>query len=473
MLFSSLIFLLLFLPVFFLCYHAVKKRRGRNALLFVFSLLFYAWGEPVYVLLMLLSLGVNYGLALGIAGARETGREKKSRSFLILACCFNLLLIGVFKYAGFLVGSFNLLPAPDLPVPDLPLPIGISFYTFQILSYDIDVYRGDVKAQRDPVTLGAYLCAFPQLIAGPIVRYRDIEAELADRCETAEDTAEGMRRFIAGLAKKVLIANVMAQTADALFASDPEGYGAAGAWIAALAYTVQIYFDFSGYSDMAIGLGRMMGFRYAENFNYPYSARSVTDFWRRWHISLSSFFRDYVYIPLGGNRVSTLKWIRNIAVVWLLTGLWHGAGWNFVLWGAYYGLLLILEKKVWPKLEDVPVLNRICTLAAVVLGWVMFRSEGFGQMRAMFAALFGAYGFAGEGGRLPILLQGGHFDVGFLAAFAAGCVLSAPVWPALRGRISSSGAGRAVRDVSAILALAACILALAVGSYNPFIYFRF
>ena len=472
MLFSSLIFLLLFLPVFFLCYHTAKKRRARNALLFVFSLLFYAWGEPVYVLLMLLSLGVNYALALLISGENKAGGSRRSRSWLVAACLFNLLLIGVFKYAGFLAGAVNLIPAVNLPVPELPLPIGISFYTFQILSYVIDVYRGDVEALRNPVTLGAYLCAFPQLIAGPIVRYRDIEAELADRNETAENTAEGMRRFLAGLAKKVLIANVMAQTADALFASDPAEYGMAGAWIAALAYTLQIYYDFSGYSDMAIGLGRMMGFHYAENFRYPYAARSVTDFWRRWHISLSSFFRDYVYIPLGGNRVSTLKWIRNIAVVWLLTGLWHGAGWNYVLWGAYYGLLLILERLVWSKLADIPVLNRITALAAVVFGWVMFRSEGFGQMSAMFAALFGAYGFAGSGGRLPILLQGAHFDLGFLAAFVCGCVLSAPIWPAVKKKFASGKLG-VIRDTAAILALAACILALAVGSYNPFIYFRF
>ena len=471
MLFSSLVFLLLFLPVFFLCYFAAKKRRTRNALLFVFSLLFYAWGEPVYVLLMLLSLGVNYALALLIAAKDKNGRGK--RSALVLACCFNLLLIGVFKYAGFFVRAVNLIPGAEIPVPALPLPIGISFYTFQILSYVVDVYRGDVRAQKDPVALGAYLCAFPQLIAGPIVRYRDIEAELADRRETAEDTAEGMRRFIAGLAKKVLIANVTARTADALFASDPAEFGMAGAWIAALAYTVQIYFDFSGYSDMAIGLGRMMGFRYAENFRYPYAAVSVTDFWRRWHISLSSFFRDYVYIPLGGNRVSRGRWMGNIAVVWLLTGLWHGAGWNFVLWGAYYGALLILEKLVWPKLADVPAVNRICTLAAVVLGWVMFRSEDFGQMGTMFAALFGARGFAGEGGRLPILLRQAHFDFGFLIAFAAGCVLSAPVWPAMKDRIGSTAAGRLVRDIAALCLLVACILALAVGSYNPFIYFRF
>ena len=469
MLFSSLVFLFLFLPVFFLSYHAAKKRRTRNALLFLFSLLFYAWGEPVYVLLRLLALGVNYALALLI----EACGAGKRRTALIGACCFDLLLIGIFKYAGFFVRAVNLLPGLDLPVPALPLPLGISFYTFQILSYVVDVYRGDVKAQRDPVTLGAYLCAFPQLIAGPIVRYRDIEAALTDRRETPEDTAAGMRRFIAGLAKKVLIANVMAETVDALWASDPSGYGMAGAWIAALAYAVEIYFDFSGYSDMAIGLGRMMGFRYAENFRYPYAARSVTDFWRRWHISLSSFFRDYVYIPLGGNRVSRAKWVKNIAVVWLLTGLWHGAGWNFVLWGAYYGLLLILEKLVWPGLEKIPVLNRLYTLCAVLFGWVLFRADGVTGAGAMFAALFGAHGVAGTGGRLPILLQGAGFDLVFLLAFAAGCVLSAPVWPAVKDRLESTRSGRLIRDAAALGTLTACILALAVGSYNPFIYFQF
>ena len=473
MLFSSLVFILLFLPVFFLCYYSVKKRQMKNALLFVFSLLFSAWGEPVYVLLMLLSLVVNRVLALRVEDAKKDGRTRRGRGLFIAACSFNLLLIGIFKYAGFIVGTIDLIPGLNLPVPDLPLPIGISFYTFQILSYVVDVYRGDVAAQRNLCTLGAYLCAFPQLIAGPIVRYRDVEAELADRRETAEDTAQGMRRFIAGLSKKVLIANTMAQTADVLFGADPASYGAAGAWIAALAYTVQIYFDFSGYSDMAIGLGRMMGFHYAENFNYPYAARSVTDFWRRWHISLSSFFRDYVYIPLGGNRVSTAKWIRNIAVVWLLTGLWHGAGWNFVLWGAYYGLLLTGEKLLWPKLAGIPAVNRIAALSAVVFGWVLFRTEGPAESGRMFAALFGAYGWAGEGGRLPILLQTAHFDLGFLAAFAVGCVLSAPLWPALRDKLAGVKGGAWIRDAAAIAALLACILALAVGSYNPFIYFRF
>ncbi len=469
MLFSSLHFLLFFLPLFFLCYFAVKKRRGRNLVLFLFSLLFYAWGEPLYVFLMVSSLAVNWFLALRTTGAR--GRRRKG--LLITACVFNLLLIGVFKYAGFFARAVNLVPGVGLPVPELPLPLGISFYTFQILSYCIDVYRGEVEAQRDFLTLGAYLCAFPQLIAGPIVRYSTVAADLADRRESAEDTAGGMRRFIAGLSKKVLVANVMARTADALFGSDPAGFGMAGAWIAALAYTLQIYFDFSGYSDMAIGLGRMMGFHYLENFNYPYTARSVTDFWRRWHMSLSSFFRDYVYIPLGGSRVTTVRWIRNIAAVWMLTGLWHGAGWNFVLWGLYFGVLLILEKLFLRGLEKIPVLNRICTLFTVVMGWVIFRSEDFGGMGSMFAALFGAYGPAGNSGRLPVLLQTAHFDPAFLLAFALGCVLSAPVWPMLKERLNRARAGKILCDLAALCALFACIAALAVGSYNPFIYFRF
>ena len=469
MLFSSLHFLLFFLPVFFLCYYGAKKRRTRNLLLFFFSLIFYAWGEPVYVLLMLFSLFANWILALGIA-ARE---GKRAKVLLILTCALDLLLIGIFKYAGFFVGALDLVPGVELPVPELPLPLGLSFYTFQILSYVIDVSRGKVEAQRDPLTLGAYLCAFPQLIAGPIVRYSDVEEALAQRQETAEDTAEGMRRFIAGLSKKVLVANVMAQTADVLFASDPAEYGMAGAWLAALSYTLQIYFDFSGYSDMAIGLGRMMGFRYPENFNYPYAATSVTDFWRRWHISLSGFFRDYVYIPLGGSRVSALKWVRNLAVVWLLTGLWHGAAWNFVLWGAYFGLLLILEKLFFSRIEKIPALNRVYALFAAVMGWVIFRSEDFASMGGMFASLFGAHGLAGESGRLPIVLQTAHFDLGFLAAFTLGCVLSFPVWPFFRPKLEASRAGRTARDLFSLAALLVCVAALAVGSYNPFIYFRF
>ena len=468
MLFSSLHFLLFFLPLFFLCYFAAKKRRTRNLTLFLFSLLFYAWGEPLYVLLMLLSLVVNYALALGMDGG-----GRRSGAFFVSACVFNLLLIGVFKYAGFFVRTANLLPGVSLPVPELPLPLGISFYTFQILSYVIDVRRGEVKPQRDFVTLGAYLCAFPQLIAGPVVRYSTVAEELAQRQESAEELAEGMRRFIAGLSKKVLIANTMAQCADVLFSTDPAEYGAAGAWTAALAYTLQIYFDFSGYSDMAIGLGRMMGFHYLENFNYPYAARSVTEFWRRWHISLSSFFRDYVYIPLGGSRCSRAKWIRNVAAVWLLTGLWHGAGWNFVLWGAYFGLLLVLEKTVLRRLTELPVFNRAAALFAVVMGWVIFRSDDFGVMGTMFAALFGAYGPAGESGRLPVLLQTAHFDPAFLLAFALGCVLSVPVWPQLKEKLGASRAGRILCDLAALCALLACIVSLAVGSYNPFIYFRF
>ncbi|MBQ3860360.1 MAG: MBOAT family protein, partial [Clostridia bacterium] len=340
MLFSSLIFVCAFFPLFFALYYLLPKRSLRNALLLVFSLIFYAWGRVVYLPLILAASLVGWGGGLAIGRFREQNRPGLARASLAVSLVLLLGMLGVFKYAGFFAENFNLLTKLDLPVPEIVLPIGISFYTFQILSYVADVYRGEVKAQKNPGIVMVYLCAFPQLIAGPVVRYKTVEEELTGREVTRDDVYAGLRRFVAGLGKKVLIANVAAAAADGIFGYEASSCGVIAAWVGALAYTVQIYFDFSGYSDMAIGMGRMMGFHYLENFNDPYTATSVTDFWRRWHISMSSFFRDYVYIPLGGNRVSKPRWVFNIAVVWMLTGLWHGAAWTFVLWGVYYGVLL-------------------------------------------------------------------------------------------------------------------------------------
>jgi alginate O-acetyltransferase complex protein AlgI len=492
MLFSSLTFLCFFFPVFFLLYFAAKKRRTRNFILLVFSLVFYAWGEPLYIFLMLFSLTLNWAFALLIDRYRD-----KARLFLVIDTAVNLALIGVYKYAGFFVSAVNMLPGVELTVPQLTLPIGISFYTFQILSYVIDVYRRDTEVQPNILTLGAYLSAFPQLIAGPIVRYRTVEDELENRVETLDDVAEGLRRFIAGLAKKTLIANVMAQVVDSLLSRGPSEYGTLGAWIAILSYTLQIYYDFSGYSDMAIGMGRMMGFHYLENFDYPYIAASVTDFWRRWHISLSTFFRDYVYIPLGGNRCSRRRWAFNMAVVWSLTGLWHGADWNFVLWGVYYGAILIGEKLLWGRyIEKVPVVRNVYALACAVFGWVLFRAETLGQARQILGAMFGAYGNGGAS--LPILLQTCRVDLVFVITFAVGCVLAAPVWPAIKSKMRAAAQettktpdaastvpavvkrksiavsiSLVASDVCAVVALAASVLSLAVGAYNPVIYFRF
>ncbi len=338
MVFSSLTFLFFFLPCTLVAYYTRSSRRWRNTLLVVASILFYAWGEPVYVILFLASIVTNWGLGLAMV-------RLGSRRAWILAggVALNLLGIGIFKYAGFLVWNMNCVLGAAWPIPQIGLPIGISFYTFQAISYLVDVYRGEVRPQKNPVFFGTYLAMFAQLIAGPIVRYKTIEEELLERRESTREFALGLERFCAGLGKKVLIANTMGYVADAILAQSPT-VGLLPAWFAFIAYSFQIYFDFSGYSDMAIGLGRMFGFHFLENFNYPYTARSVTDFWRRWHISLSSFFRDYVYIPLGGNRVSTLRWIVNLLVVWGLTGMWHGASWNFALWGCYYGVLLIGER---------------------------------------------------------------------------------------------------------------------------------
>lgn len=472
MLFSSLTFLFAFLPLFFACYFLFKGRKARNIVLFAFSLLFYAWGEPLYIFLMLFSLTANYFLARWLNGYQDNRRK----AVLVLAVIINLALLGVFKYTGFGIEIFNSITGLSVPAPAIALPIGISFYTFQILSYVIDVYRGTVKCQKNWAFLGAYLSAFPQLIAGPIVRYETVEEELTQRKETLTDFANGLRRFIFGLAKKVLVANTMASVCDKLLEFAPEQLGALGGWLAAIAYTLQIYFDFSGYSDMAIGMGRMMGFHYLENFNYPYIASSVTDFWRRWHISLSTFFRDYVYIPLGGNRVKTLRWVFNMGIVWLLTGLWHGASWNFVLWGIYYFVLLVAEKLIIKRFNiKIPVLGNVVTLLLVILGWVLFRAENISLAGGWIAAMFGGYGAFGTGTtQLPIIFQQCDVNTVFVITLFAAMVLSTPI----AKRLTAPHGERVtvinvVSDVICLILLLLCIANLASDSYNPFIYFRF
>jgi len=352
MVFSSSVFLFAFLPAFLALYFVFPWRAWRNVWLLISSLFFYAWGEPAYVLLMVASILANwgFGLAIGKAGGKGGGRPRASKALLGCAVAFDCLVIGFCAYEGFLAANVNSLVGFAL-VPDLelPLPIGISFYTLQALSYVIDVYRGQVAPQRNLLYLGMYVACFPQLIAGPIVRYSTIQEQVVGRRETLSGFAGGLRLFIVGLAKKALLANTVAMLATKMLSMGGPQIGAVGAWAGLVAYTFQIFFDFSGYSDMAIGLGRMMGFKYLRNFNYPYISKSITEFWRRWHMSLSTFFRDYVYIPLGGSRCSKARWAFNIAVVWTITGLWHGAAWNYVGWGAYYGLLLICEKLVWGK----------------------------------------------------------------------------------------------------------------------------
>ena len=468
MVFSGLPFLLWFLPAVLLLYFLLRKTPLRNAVLCVFSLLFYAWGEPVYLILMLLMIAVNYMAAVMMDG-RFRERKGARRALLIVSLVVDLGSLAFFKYGDFVLINLESLFGLPLPRIGLALPIGISFYTFQIISYIADVYRGEIKAQKDPVKLTTYVCLFPQLVAGPIVRYQTIAEELDNRRETLPLFTEGLHRFIIGLGKKVVLANNMALIADTVFDTAGMNTGVI-AWLGAAAYMLQIYFDFSGYSDMAIGMGKMFGFRFLENFNYPYIASSVTDFWRRWHISLSTWFRDYVYIPLGGNRVSPRRNRLNLFIVWMLTGLWHGAEWTFVLWGLYYFVLLSIEKSAAGKrvLDKVPkVLRHILTLLLVLLGWVIFRAPTAAQ----------AFGFIGgmftPSGTSPLLVLNEHRDILFpLFLLLPSMVAATPLCAKLCGRIPEK-VKEPLRTAFDVLLYFACIALLLNASYNPFIYFRF
>ena len=458
MVFSSLIFLIIFLPIVLICYFVLPKA-CRNLVLLAASLVFYAWGEPIYIFLMLISILLNYILGLDIG--RSSGARKKAA--LVTAIVVDLLTLGFFKYYGFLITTVNDIFSLSLPVRQLALPIGISFYTFQILSYIIDVYRGKVKVQKNPLRFALYVTMFPQLIAGPIVRYEEIERELGDRTVTWDRVTRGAEIFLIGLSKKVLLAN----TLGALFASVQAAADrtALTAWIGMIAYTLQIYFDFSGYSDMAIGLGHIFGFSFPRNFNYPYIANSITDFWRRWHMTLSGWFREYVYIPLGGNRVGPWRHIFNILLVWALTGLWHGAAWNFVLWGLYYGLLLVLEKYLFKNaLAKSPALLRhLYTLFFVVIGWVLFSAGSISEAFGMLADMFGRHGPADLTGIYALRSYGLWLAVGMFCACPA-----AYKW--FRNRSHDLPVLTLLIGTALIFL---CIAGLVAGSYNPFLYFRF
>ena len=461
MVFSSYTFLFYFLPPLLILYYLIPRRSlgGRNLVLLAFSLFFYFAGGPRHLPLMLLSIAINYVGGLLCA--------KRRRWALVLTMAVNLGLLGWFKYAGFVGENLQALGLP-LSVPEVVLPIGISFFTFQGMSYVIDVYRGDTPPAKNPLQVALYIALFPQLVAGPIVRYTTVAEELVSRRETFDDFAAGALRFSFGLAKKMLLANNLSLMADEAFSTAP--IGAAAAWLGAIAYTGQIYFDFSGYSDMAIGLGRMFGFHFEENFNYPYLSRSVTEFWRRWHMSLSGWFRDYVYIPLGGSRAGTAKQVRNILLVWTLTGLWHGAAWNFLLWGLYFGVLLLGEKFWWGKaLERAPSpLRHLYAMVIVVLGWVLFRCEGLSAVGSYLGAMFGLSG-AGWGQALYFLRQYGVF-------LAVGVVASLPVKDALRAALQRRKAERAIQWGSALAGLGLLglsFLQLISSTANPFIYYRF
>ena len=461
MVFSDLIFLFFFLPAVILV-TKLSPRSWRNTELFLFSLLFYAWGEPVYVLLMLTVILVNYLAGLLVAAFPAETRWRERRLALVLAIALNLGILGYFKYTGFFLESMNRLFRSHFPVPEIVLPIGISFYIFQSMSYVIDVYRYQVDPQYNPLLFGTYVSLFPQLIAGPIVRYRDVSDQLTGREETWSRFAYGTIRFVYGLAKKVLLANQLGVLADRMLQTEA---GTLSAWVGMAAYTLQIYFDFSGYSDMAIGLGRMLGFRFKENFDYPYVSRSITEFWKRWHMSLSSWFREYVYIPLGGNRRGRARQYLNLLIVWALTGLWHGAAANFILWGLYYAALLILEKQFFGKLTArLPgFLQHILTLLIVAFGWGIFYYTDFGLFRAFAGRLFSSQSDSEEALR---------FAAAYLPTLFAACIAATGRPNALLKKLRR---GRffwlEIVFLSVLFILSTA--ALVNQSYNPFIYFRF
>ena len=453
MVFSSILFIFFFLPIFLITYFLFFKK-FRNYVLLLFSLIFYAWGEPIYVLLMILSAFVNYIFSILIS-------KNKRKLYLIIAIIINILILGFFKYGNFILENINLIFNINIKKMNLSLPIGISFFTFQALSYTVDVYRGKVPVQKNYFKLLTYICMFPQLIAGPIVRYEDIMLEMDNREVNFEKFSEGMFRFLTGLYKKVLIANIIGMLWDKI--STMNEISMMTAWLGALAFAIQIYFDFSGYSDMAIGLGKMIGFNYLENFNYPYIATTITDFWRRWHISLSSFFRDYVYIPLGGNKVKIWKHIRNILIVWCLTGLWHGANYNFIIWGLYYGLILIIEKyvfkerqKKWPKL-----LSHIYTLFIILIGWIIFAIESPSSLISYLKTMF----FLGNTKFIDSNFI--YLVKTYALILIFGIIFSIP-FNFKKNKIFN------IITIFIYIILFILTLALIVSdTYNPFIYFRF
>lgn len=461
MLFSSIPFLYYFLPVVLIAYFIVP-RRLKNAVLLLSSLFFYGWGEPIYLLLMLFSIVLFYGCGLAIGRAK---RQPVKKAWLIVSVAVSLALLGIFKYADFFIGSFNSVTGLSVPLLRLALPIGISFYTFQCLSYTIDVYRGDTEPQKNFISFGTYVSLFPQLIAGPIVRYVDVARELETRTHSWDNVAVGLRRFLIGLSKKVLIADNFALLMR-LFRQSGEKT-VVFYWMYAIAFTLNIYFDFSGYSDMAIGLGRVFGFHFIENFNYPYLSKSVQEFWRRWHMSLGSWFRDYVYIPLGGNRVSKPRWIFNTLVVWMLTGLWHGAAWNFVLWGLMFAVLLLVEKWV-PALQKLPtLLRRGYVLLAVVVSFVLFNAAGIAEAGA---DLRGMFGFAG----LPLVnAETLYYLRSYGVLFLLGLIGATPLVRDTAGRVQEKKWAAALEPAVLLLLLALCTAYLVDGSFSPFLYFRF
>ena len=466
MVFSSTIFLCVYLPLVLLGYYICPKK-GRNLFLLIVSLVFYAWGEPKYVFLMIFSILVNY--IFGRLMDKNRGRQKRMKLMLVLSVVIDLGLLSVFKYTDFIITNVNAIFGSSFDLLNIALPIGISFYTFQAMSYTIDVYRDDVRVQKNLIDFGMYITMFPQLIAGPIVRYADVQDQLAERSVTTADFSEGVMRFVVGLGKKVLLANQMGAVWSEIYALGGD-VSALMAWTGAIAYTFQIYFVFSGYSDMAIGLGRMFGFKFPENFRYPYQSVSITDFWRRWHITLSTWFKEYLYIPLGGNRCGLARQALNLLIVWSLTGFWHGAGWNFVMWGLYYFVILFIEKLFLLKaLDKLPKLFRhVYALLLIVIGWVIFASDDVSVLLPYLGSMFGANGAVGG------------MDVYTLFTKAVLLIICCVASTELPKRLFLSATGAmnekaafTIKSVMTIALLALSMILLIGDSYNPFLYFRF
>lgn len=464
MVFSDSVFLFMFLPLTLAVYYAVPFA-FKNTVLFLTGLLFYAWGEPVYVLIMLLSTAIDY--CAGRLMDRFDSNKNICKATLLVSVVMNLSLLGIFKYGSFFIGSVNGIFGSAIPDPGLPLPIGISFFTFQSMSYTIDLYRRNIKVQKNFIDFAAFVTMFPQIVAGPIVRYEDVSAQLACRRIDLSSMSDGITRFVCGMCKKVLIANSIGALWTDVKAQDYASMPAATAWLGIAAFTLQIYFDFSGYSDMAIGLGKMLGFDFPENFRYPYNSKSVAEFWRRWHITLGDWFKNYVYFPLGGSRGSTAATIRNTLIVWLLTGLWHGASWNFILWGLYYGVLIILEKFVFRRLlERTPsALRHILTMLAVVFGWVIFEITSPASELEFVKAMLG---FGGSFANSFTLNALHNYAVTFIAAIAISTGIPLKICKKLPEKRADT-----LSLVGEAAGMTACIACLVDSGYNPFLYFNF
>lgn len=464
MLFSSIPFLFYFLPCVLILYF-ISPKPLKNTVLLITSLVFYAWDKPKFALIMVAAIALGYIFGLLIEKFRE---KPLGKVFLVLSVGSSVGMLGFFKYTDFFISSFNSVSGLAVPLTGIALPIGISFYTFQILSYTVDVYRGDVAAQKNPISLAAYVAMFPQLIAGPIVRYSDIEKQLVSRPHNFDAAAQGIRRFVLGLGKKILIANSLGELCDVFKASDDKSV--LFYWLYAIAFALHIYFDFSGYSDMAIGMGKVFGFDFLENFNYPYISGSVTEFWRRWHMSLGTWFRDYVYIPLGGNRVSKIKWLRNIFIVRLLTGFWHGAAWNFIVWGLYFAVLLVLEK-LWLKkyLDKSKVLRHIYVMILVVISFVIFNAADMGEAMRYIAAMFGF-------GNVPAFsAEWLYYLRSYAVVIAVAVIGSTPLPKKIFSRLSEKH--EKIFNIAEPVVLIGLMLVMTAylvdGSFNPFLYFRF